>query len=248
MSYNIHSGAGQDEVFDIERQAAAIEAQHPDVLALQEVDVCWAARSDYVHEASWLARRLRMRVFFGPIYTLPPDRRGAPARRYGPATLSRHPIISAVNHEITRLSTQGPNPVPEPAPGFPEVVINVHGARIRVFNAHLDFRPDPAVREAQVADMLAIMKRDPGATVLAGDFNAAPDDAELAPLWADVADAVTLTGQRARPTYPADAPRKRIDYVTVSSDVGARAVWVPETVASDHRPVVADLIVPRRKD
>jgi hypothetical protein len=76
MSYNIHAGAGQDNVFDLERQAAAIEAQRPDVVALQEVDVHWATRSEYTDEASWLARRLRMRVFFGPIYTLPPDRGG----------------------------------------------------------------------------------------------------------------------------------------------------------------------------
>src|SRR5262245_55397289 len=93
MSYHLHSGAGLDNVFDLERQAAAIEAQRPDVIALQEVDVRWGARSDYLDEASWLAHRLRMRVFFGPIYTLVPDRPDAPAREYGLAILSRYPIL-----------------------------------------------------------------------------------------------------------------------------------------------------------
>jgi endonuclease/exonuclease/phosphatase family metal-dependent hydrolase len=246
MSYNIHAGAGQDDGFDLERQAAAIAAQRPDVVALQEVDVHWATRSDYVDEASWLARRLRMRVFFGPIYTLPPDRTDAPPREYGLAILSRFPILDCENHKITRLSTQVPDPVPELAPGFPEIVINVRGARVRVFDTHLDFRADPSVRRTQVADMLAIMKRKPGDTILTGDFNAAPDDAELAPLWNVLTDALTVAGQRGVPTYPADMPAKRIDYVTASTGIRVRTAWVPASVASDHRPVVADLLIPRR--
>src|SRR4051812_2166410 len=54
MSYNIQAGAGADHVFDLERQARAIEAQHPDVVGLEEVDVAWGTRSDYGDEASWL--------------------------------------------------------------------------------------------------------------------------------------------------------------------------------------------------
>jgi endonuclease/exonuclease/phosphatase family metal-dependent hydrolase len=246
MSYNIHAGAGQDNVFDLERQAAAIEVVRPDVVALQEVDVHWATRSDYADEASWLARRLRMRVFFGPIYTLPPDRAGAPPREFGPAILSRFPILAADNHKITRLSTQAPDPVPELAPGFPEIVIAVRGVRLRVYDTHLDFRNDPAVRRAQVADMLAIMNREPGAKILAGDFNATPGSAELAPLWAEVSDALALAGGGGTLTYPADVPAQRIDYVATTPGIGVRAARVPETVASDHRPVVADLLIPRR--
>jgi hypothetical protein len=64
MAYDVQAGAGADHVFDLERQARAIEAEHPDVRGLEEVDVDWAARSDYVDEASWPARRLHMRVFY----------------------------------------------------------------------------------------------------------------------------------------------------------------------------------------
>jgi endonuclease/exonuclease/phosphatase family metal-dependent hydrolase len=246
MSYNIHAGAGQDNVFDLERQAAVIEAQRPDVVALQEVDVHWSARSDYVDEASWMAARLGMRVFFGPIYVLPPDRPGAPPREYGPAILSRFPILAAENHKITRLSTQVPDPAPELAPGFPEILIRVRGVPLHVYDTHLDVRADPAVRRAQVADMLAIMNERPGPKILAGDFNAAPDAAELAPLWDELNDVMTRPGGSGLPTFPADLPRQRIDYVTAAPDIGIRGGWVPETVASDHRPVVADLTIPRR--
>lgn len=242
MAYNIQAGAGSDHVFDLERQAEAIESEHPDLVGLEEVDVDWATRSDYVDEASWLARRLQMRVFFAPIYTLPPDRTGAPERRFGVALLSRLPILRARNLEITRLSTQDPNPVPAPAPGFPEVRVLAHGRPLWVYVTHLDYRADPGVRVSQVADMKKIMDRRHGPKLLLGDFNAQPDDPELAPLWSGLTDAMTVAGQRTTPTWPADVPTKRIDYVTFSpGDVEVSGVHVPDTLASDHRPVVADL-------
>ncbi|MEV5710194.1 endonuclease/exonuclease/phosphatase family protein [Actinoallomurus sp. NPDC052274] len=241
MTYNLQAGAGVDHVFDLERQARAIEAQHPDVVGLEEVDVNWGTRSDYVDEASWLARRLHMRVFFAPIYTLPPDRAGAPDREFGVAVLSRFPIIQAENHEITRLSTQVPNPVPAPAPGFPEVLIKARGTRIWVYDTHLDYRSDPSVRRAQVADMAAIMDRRHGPKLLLGDFNAEPDAPELAPLWTRLSDALTVAGQRTTPTFPADVPVTRIDYITFTPGPRVTRAFVPDTLASDHRPVVADL-------
>jgi endonuclease/exonuclease/phosphatase family metal-dependent hydrolase len=241
MAYNIQAGAGADHVFDLERQARAIESEHPDLVGLEEVDVDWATRSDYTDEAAWLARRLQMHVFFAPIYDLPPDRGGAPDRRFGVALLSRFPIVRARNLQITRLSTQMPNPVPAPGPGFPEVLVNAYGMPLWVYVTHLDYRAEPSVRQAQVADMDAIMNRRHGRKLLLGDFNAQPDDPELAPLWTRLSDALTVAGQRTTPTWPADVPTKRIDYVTFSPGVRATGAYVPDTLASDHRPVVADL-------
>ncbi|MDN3351831.1 endonuclease/exonuclease/phosphatase family protein [Actinomadura sp. DC4] len=247
MAYNIQAGAGSDHVFDLERQARAIESEHPDLVGLEEVDVDWAARSDYTDEAAWLARRLHMHVFFGPIYDLPPDRVGAPDRRFGVALLSRFPILHAANREITRLSTQVPDPVPALGPGFPEVLVSAHGVPLWVYVTHLDYRGEPDVREAQVADMDKIMDGRHGRKLLLGDFNAQPDDAELAPLWTRLTDAMTVAGQRTTPTWPADVPAKRIDYVTYSPGLRALDAHVPDTLASDHRPVVTDLIVRRMK-
>jgi endonuclease/exonuclease/phosphatase family metal-dependent hydrolase len=236
MSYNIHTGIGSDGVLDLDRTAAAIRDARPDVVALQEVDVHWAERSLFRDQAKDLGRLLHMRVFFAPIYDLDPLTGGAPRRQYGVAILSRLPVLHTENHEITRLSTQDPNPVPRPAPGFAEAVVLARGVAVHVYCTHLDYRPEPGVRAAQVADMLAIMH---GRTVLLGDFNATPDAPELAPLWE------TLTPARVGPTYPADVPEKTIDYVTVSSGISVRAATVPATLASDHRPVVAQLSVAR---
>jgi endonuclease/exonuclease/phosphatase family metal-dependent hydrolase len=249
MSFNILHGAGEDGVFDLARTAAAIRAQHPDVVGLQEVDQHWGDRSDFTDEPAELARQLGMHAFFGAIYDLPPLTPGAPDRRYGVALLSRYPIVHAVDHEITRLSTQDPNPVPAPAPGFPEIVINVRGALVHVFDTHLDYRGDPTVRRMQVADTVAIMRAAGGQQVLVGDFNAEWDAPELAGLHDyGLVDAWTATGQDGGDTYPADAPTVRIDHITVSPGIGVLRASVPDIRASDHRPVVADVVVTRGRN
>lgn len=245
-TYNIAAGAGADHVFDLERQIETLRAIDADIISLQEVDVHWSARSQWRDLASEIAGALDMNVFFGHIYDLDPPAEGEPRREFGIALLSRYPILSAENHSITRLSTQVPNPEPAPAPGFPEIVVNVQGAHVHVYGTHLDFRGDPTVREMQVADMLQIMAEDGERQILLGDFNARPDAAELAPLWEHVGDAWLLAnGADDGLTYPATAPDRRIDYITVSPAVEVGLVTVPETLASDHRPVVADLTVIR---
>ena len=243
MAYNIHSAIGEDGVLDLDRTAATIGAQHPDVVGLEEVDVNWATRSNYLDEAQELASRLHMRVFFAPIYDLPPDRPGAPNRQFGVAVLSRLPVLATENHPITRLSTQDPNPVPALAPGFGEVVVNDRGVHVHVYVTHLDYRADPSVRAMQVADTLSILDADPAGEpqVLIGDFNAPPSAPEIAPLLARMHD----TGPAGEPTYPADVPTAKIDYVTAAGWFRVLGGSVPDTQASDHRPVVTQLLVGR---
>ncbi|MGW1179690.1 endonuclease/exonuclease/phosphatase family protein [Streptomyces drozdowiczii] len=246
-TYNIHAGAGMDNVFDLDRQAAALRALDADVIGLQEVDVRWGDRSEWRDLAAELGRRLRMHVSFAPIYSLDPVVPGDPRREFGVAVLSRYRIVSAENHDLTRLSTQDPNPVPAPAPGFGEVVLKVRGLPVHVYATHLDYRADPSVRVAQVADTRRIMAEDqraerrPVRQILLGDFNAPPTAPELAPLWKELTDI-----EPGGPTYPAQNPVQRIDYVAVSKDtVRVRGAAVAETLASDHRPVVADLLLRR---
>ncbi|GHH69814.1 metal-dependent hydrolase [Streptomyces sulfonofaciens] len=252
-SYNIHAGAGTDNVFDLDRTAGELRALHADVIGLEEVDVHWDARSQWRDLAAELGRATRMHVYFAPIYDEDPATEGAPRRQYGVAVLSRFAFRSAENHDITRLSTQDPDPVPAPAPGFPEVVVKVRGVPVHVYVTHLDYRADPAVRRAQVADTRRIMAEDCGPTghcprqILVGDFNATPDAPELAPLWQDLLDAgPDASAGAAGYTYPALNPEKRIDFVTGSREaMSVRAVTVPDTLASDHRPVVADVTLRR---
>ena len=253
-TYNIHAGAGTDNVYDLDRTAAAIRALDADVVGLEEADVHWGDRSHWEDTVTQLGRRLGMRTAFAPIYSLDPPAPGQPRREFGVALLSRFPLVSVQNHDLTRLSTQDPNPVPAPAPGFLETVVQARGARTHVYVTHLDYRGDPSVRRLQVADTLRILDEDPeGASqVLLGDLNAEASAPELAPLWTRLHDAWTVAPVRdGEPglSYPAIGPTKRIDVVSVSAGVevlDASTQHDPTLVpASDHRAVVATVRLPQ---
>jgi endonuclease/exonuclease/phosphatase family metal-dependent hydrolase len=90
--------------------------------------------------------------------------------------------------------------------------------------------------------MLAILGPLTRPTILMGDMNAGPSADEIAPLFAKLRDA--WAGQ-ADPGYtiPADAPTNRIDYVFVAGPFRVASARVLDTTASDHRPVVAELVL-----
>lgn len=234
MTYNIQSGSG-----NLAGTADAIRAQQPDLVALQEVDVHWSARSGFADQAAVLAESLGMQFRFARIYQFPGADAAAPPREYGVALLSRYPIVAFTNHILTRLSTQAEGVPAAPLPGFLEATVDVRGRRIRVYNTHLDFRHDPAVRRQQVAETLAIIGQPVMPTLMFGDFNARPDAPELQPLLARLHDSWNESSDPGL-TYPSSVPRTRIDYVLASRGFRVRSATVPATHASDHRPVVVE--------
>jgi len=222
-------------VFSFDRTAVAIAEQQPYVAGLQEVDVHRADRSELVDEdeATSLANRLDKHVFFGAIYDLPPLTAGGPDRLHGLTILTRDPILHAVNHEITHLPTQDPNPRPALAPGFPGGGDQRRGRR----GPRLQHRPRLPVRSERPREAssghASIVDREGGQQVNVGDFDATNEWSALTPLWSHLTDAMAATGQADTPTYPSPA-RGRIDYVTNTSQVTACSAWMPVTTATDH--------------
>jgi len=238
MCYNIAAGHG-----DIDGIVEVIRSHNPDIVALQEVDVHWGERSGWIDQAEYLAEALGMHVFYGEIYSFEPVEAGPDEpRRYGLAYLSKVPFVHRQNHLLSRLSTQTAEPELMVLPGFPEVAIEWQGRRIHFFNTHLDFRPDPAVRTLQIAEMMAIMAEIDGPHFLIGDLNARPDAPELGPLFSILQDAWTGQDDPGY-TFPAHAPDRRIDYILHSEHFSVSDVFVYTTEASDHLPVVADFIL-----
>lgn len=242
VTYNIRTGIGMDGSYQLERVIQTLADCSPDIVALQEVDVCWSSRSCYHNQVEMLAEALRMQSFFAPIYQFASADPAVPDRRFGLAILSRYPIENSANHQMMRLSTQVKNAAPAPAPGFADVQISINGTMLRVLNVQLDYRPDPVVRNAQVRDIFAVVGGStPAATILTGDFNAKPDAPEMTPLNQVWTDAWQVAGIGDGCSYPADTPVKRIDRILLSPDLAVDNITVPDTRASDHRPVVADL-------
>ena len=89
MSYNLHQGFDVHGRHGMESLAKVIEAEDPDIVALQEVSRGWVVNGS-VDMLSWLSQRLDMDYVWGP----------ASDPVWGNAVLSRFPITEFQNHEM----------------------------------------------------------------------------------------------------------------------------------------------------
>jgi endonuclease/exonuclease/phosphatase family metal-dependent hydrolase len=227
MSYNIHVGVGMDKKQDLGRIAEVIKRHRADIVGLQEVDR-GVARTGRVDEIKELARLTGMDYAFA--HNL--DYQGG---QYGVAVLSRFPIL-AIDHR--RFA----NRRERERRGFIRVEVEVGGRRLDFVTTHLDYQLLEG-RVFETEQLLKALADVRGPLIVTGDFNEEPPggayDMMLKAGFADGWAQETTAGL----TYPADKPTKRIDYVFyrgLGGDVQA-AASVPDTLASDHRPVVVSL-------
>jgi endonuclease/exonuclease/phosphatase family metal-dependent hydrolase len=238
-TFNIHHGTGIDGLLDLERTARVIAQTGADVVGLQEVDRHFHARSDFVDQATWLARRLRMNAAFGANVDVDPLTPGGHRRQFGTAILSRHHILSSTN-------TLLPRPEGGEQRGLLEVLLTVRGVPVRGYSTHLQHHSQ-VERLAQVEAIRAHLAGARESVVILGDLNARPEDPEIASLTENLVDAWVEAGAGPGYTYHASALYTRIDYVLSSDDVVTHTAAVVTTDASDHLPVVADLALPGAK-
>jgi len=227
MSYNIHVGIGMDKKLDLARIAEVIKRHRADIVGLQEVDR-GVERTGRVDEIKELARLTGMDYAFA--HNL--DYQGG---QYGVAVLSRFPILVIDHRRFANRRERERR-------GFIRVVVEVEGRRLNFVTTHLDYQLlDGRIFETE--QLLKALEDVRGPVIVAGDFNEEPPGgAYEMMLKAGFADAWTQ-GATAGLTYPADKPTKRIDYVfyrNLGGDVHA-AAEVPDTLASDHRPLVVTL-------
>jgi endonuclease/exonuclease/phosphatase family metal-dependent hydrolase len=117
---------------------------------------------------------------------------------------------------------------------------SVRGARFILSGSHL--ATDPVERPAQAARWKQELSRLDGPVIAAGDLNEGPGGGA----WRTVADGLITAESPA--TFPATLPRLRLDAIFVTPDVTVEKYDVVDTDrarrASDHLPVVADLLLP----
>jgi endonuclease/exonuclease/phosphatase family metal-dependent hydrolase len=236
LSYNVHRCLGIDRCWSAERIAQVIASCHPDIVALQELDV-GRARSGWVDQAETIARDLGMDVQFFPSVRVMDE-------LYGDAILSRRP---------SRLVQAGA------LPGLPRVpMVEARGAlwasvtcgehELQVINTHLGLLARE--RRVQVEALLGPDWlghpdcRDPA--ILVGDFNATRRTRAYRRLAAALRDAQLAPGiRRVEPTFPTRFPTLRLDHVFVRGPIDVVHVSTVRTplarLASDHVPLVVDL-------
>jgi endonuclease/exonuclease/phosphatase family metal-dependent hydrolase len=226
MTWNVQSLAHEPSEW-----AEVIAQQRPDVLGVQEI--CTS-------EALELAAVLRRdhgqpyEVVPGPIRPPTPDEAEAPinaalgpacdtsadAVEFGVAVLALSPITEAA------VVTFPPDRRDEQR-GY--LTARVAGLRVLVTHVGLDGVQADQIRRLAEA---AAAGTDP--VVVMGDLNVAPDDPELAPLNAGLAE-VDPEGR-----FPTTS-RGKIDYVFVRGPAIVGDPEAPAVTASDHRPLITTL-------
>ena len=227
VNYNLHNGFDVDGHLGMEAIARVIEAQDPDVVALQEVSRGWVVNGS-LDMLTWLSQRLEMPYIFGP----------ATGSLWGNAILSRYPILEWENVKLPPKDL-----LFQRAYLWARLDLS-DGQDLLVVTTHLHhIREDADVRAQQVQELLDFWGGD-DRTVIMGDFNARKLDAEAQMIRdAGLADVLDLAGIEPGYTVPSEDPKYRIDYIWLSPDLTAEEVVIPASEASDHMPVVATVLL-----
>jgi len=220
LCWNLHHGVGEDGKLDLQRIADVIKAAKPDLVALQEVDN-QCARSGKVDQAAELARLTGLNGVFGKAM----DFQGG---GYGQAILSRHPIGETKVHALPGKG--------EPRIAF-EAIVTIGEKTNRFVSVHLDL--DAAQRLEQARTLANILSTNQEPVILCGDFNDGPSS----PALKEISHALKPVPKKPPVlTCPAGKPTEEIDHMLVNQWVPAsEMVVLPEAVASDHRPLLAEL-------
>ena len=233
MTYNIHVGVGMDKKLDLPRIAGVINAQHPDLVGLQEVDR-GVTRTQQIDEIAELAKLTNMDYAFA--FNLKYQ-----GGQYGVAILSRTPIRTT-DHRLYLNTREAERR------GFIRAQVNVGKVFLNFVTTHLDYQHDDE-RLFETKQLLAALKDIKEPLIVVGDFNDVPSGAAYKLMRQQFDDAWMDSNKDAEGfSYPADKPAKRIDYIfaRASDGIKTKRAWIVETLASDHVPVVADLEIGNR--
>ena len=229
MAYNIHQGFGTEGGFELEEIARVIEAESPDIVALQEVSRGWLVDGS-VDILTWLSQRLDMDYAWGP----------AADSVWGNAVFSRYPIVLSENHEMPNNDDLSLDR------GFLWVEIDIGDEEpLRVIATHFHAGRDEG--EHRIPQSEAIVEKWDGSsrTVFLGDLNGRPGDPEITMLEeAGLLDSFVDSGATGEGyTSSSDEPHQRIDYVWTSPDLESTEYKSTRSQASDHFPVAVTINV-----
>ncbi|MGZ3315071.1 MAG: endonuclease/exonuclease/phosphatase family protein [Caulobacteraceae bacterium] len=235
MTWNVHRCVGVDRRLDVGRVAAVIAQQKPDIVALQELDVC-RPRTGAVDQAHAIAQRLGMSFHFHAAFTVEEE-------RYGDAVLTAapHRVLKAGGLPTLRIRGLEPR-------GALWLELELDGRKLQVLNTHLGLVPHEQRAQAVALagpDWTGARERSDPPLILLGDFNATPHAQAYRTLAARFIDArVQAPGPGRTPTFPSRLPMLAIDHVFLDGKVRATRVQTVSgplaRMASDHLALVVD--------
>jgi endonuclease/exonuclease/phosphatase family metal-dependent hydrolase len=241
MTYNVHQGFNNDGRADPIPTMSVIRDAAPDILFLQETEASYPSGGNY-DLTGYVAGELDMDLVRGP-----PPWDGT----YGLSIISRFPLSDPSVHMLTSKVEMK---------YYLTCKADVGGRLVTLICVHLG--QDEIDRPVQTRELAGELGNISGPLIVAGDFNAEPED----PLMAQFNSTLFGTGDRTMEglglisgwhasadrspsvdvyTWPAsDLPDDRvmIDYILVSTHfTPSKASMDTRSDASDHRPLVVEM-------
>lgn len=232
-TYNIHKCIGLDRRVRPKRIADVLKEVDADIIALQEVTGMDEASREHNHLHA-IAEELGFDFRIGENRRL----RGA---AYGNAVLSRLPVLSQHNHDITFKKS-------EPR-GSLHVTLGLGpGLAVQIFNVHLGTGFfERRYQGARLINVLSDHSHPSSPRIVLGDFNewTRGRASHLLGHHFQTAEPRARLG-RAR-SYPGVIPLLHLDHIYHDSQLALLNIAVHRSrlalVASDHLPLVADFLL-----
>lgn len=219
MTYNVRGGLGMDGRRDSARISGVVREQRADIVCFQEVHqrLPW---SGWINQPGHWERTLGMTVAFQRNVNIG-------IGGFGLAIASRYPLSAVTRRFLPSLRERR---------GALAVTVQTPFGSVRVWCTHWGLDAEERLRQA--TRLTEWVRQENAPTILCGDFNERPDAPAVRRLLSDTG-LHDVGAQENTPTYPSELPTARIDYLLHSAEFDCERCVVPDTQASDHRPVLA---------
>jgi endonuclease/exonuclease/phosphatase family metal-dependent hydrolase len=203
MSFNIEFGEGTDGIYNLDRTATWIANINPDIVALCQVNRF--AGDDQAQRLTDLVGQKTGRTWYFHW------KEKFPGNWEGQMVLSKYPFVSTSSLYLSYQMSVA------------QATISVGGRNINFFSAHLDWNY-PGWREVQALELNTWAATFAEPRIIAGDFNAWPDQTSISIMntynydaWTQAVNNGTAAAYPDNPVGPGTRTRKgRIDYVFYS--------------------------------
>jgi endonuclease/exonuclease/phosphatase family metal-dependent hydrolase len=244
MLYNIRYAAGIGKQFHfpipysgyfkstdrkLEEIGNYIEAVHPDVVGLVEVDN-GSYRSGKKCQAGAIAQKLEHNHVFRNKYRVGSVISKMPlTHNQGNAFLTNREIRDTRFHDLNN--------------GVKRLVIELELDDVTMFLVHLSVKYRS--RQKQLRDLSTIVASSAKPVIVAGDFNVFGGPGELRDFMA--ATGLLNADVEGLPSHPSRAPKRHLDHILHSPQIKVASICAPRVTFSDHLPLVCDFTVEPRQ-
>ncbi len=222
MTYNMHRGIGKDRKLNLNNTEEVIKNSDASIISLQEVER-HSIRTGFKDQIKLLSEKLNMNYAYGKSINVL-------SGQYGNGILSKYPIEEYKAYDLPSYREQRI---------MLRAVINIDGYRLAVYNTHLGLKE--AERKEQLEFIQQMMGDETLDYLLMGDMNC--KSSNLTVITGTMKDSAEGSLKLDQSTFEENDVQERIDYIFVSPNIEITSYDVILSEASDHYPVISEVVV-----